>query len=242
MSLQTTKRISIIMCRFLIIKDLEGRIFRKGTFFCDNGMRGFVCIDVSKIYSPGNSYTLGTKTGDITTRTSTITSILLENLLQVTEHIIEIDVIAPYIDRFKTENIESLYSAYLILKKGGMYPSSVSSPSIYTVNSVESTIVSRSSQKKVRAPSTVAPTDSISQVSSVPSRRLNKIDENEKHSVAGWIERSSTVSVDSSKTHKSTKSPSTVRPPPAPVSIATSRASSRRGSSYAMGRQIAIRE
>jgi hypothetical protein len=231
------------MCKFLIVKLLDGTMFRKGAVFCNDGMKGCVCIDTSKIYAPPNPETIIVRLGNATASTETTTSILLENFLQTTVIVIELDVIKGHIEKFNTMNIASVRSMYQSMKKErDVYPSSIVSPTEFTTHSIHTTEMSRSSQRKVRAPSSVSPADSISQVSTSTSRRLNRIEEDDKHSIAGWIETSSVVSVDSSRTDRTMRPPNTVKPASSSVSASSSRASSRRMSSYGMTRQVAIRE
>jgi hypothetical protein len=228
------------MCKFIIVKTLDGKIFRKGAAFCENGMKGMVCIDTQKIFAPPNPQTILIKSGNATVTTSSITSIMIENLLELSVALIETNVISPQLNRFMNAPIQIVEQMYLNMKKyGDLYPPSVESPAVSMVDSVQTSRVSRSSRVKIEAPSTVAPSDSISQVSRAPLHRPMK---NDDESIIDWIEKSSDVSTNVSRTQRSSRSSATMKAEGTMVSSSTSRGSSRRMSSYAMARQMTIRE
>jgi hypothetical protein len=234
-SLETTKRISIKMCMFFIIHNIDSRIFRKGPAYCQSGMTNGICIDGSKVFVSNDQKGLVTKAGNIATSTPTTVTIMIENLLQVTHVTIDIGLIGSRIGEFQKQEIHRIESMYHRLRaEQRIIPVMGDSPSIYTVNSIQSATSSRRSHKKLNAPSTVSPEDSISSVS---KNKLPMIEETDKHSVAGWVETSSVVSVESARSRRSVRSSSTVKP----IST-TSYGSSRRGSSYTMGREVVVRE
>lgn len=235
MSLETTTRISIKMCRFIIVQNIDTRIFRKGAVYCETGLTSGICIDGSKVFVSNDQRGVVSKVGNIITSTPTTKSIMIENLLQVTHVTIDIGLIGSRLPEFEKEKIHRIESMYHRFKaERGAIPIIGDSPSIYTVRSGQSTTSSRRSYKKVDAPSTVSPQDSISSVS---RDRLPMIEETDRHSVAGWVETSSVVSVDSQRSRISARSSSTVKP-----MSSVSQRSSRYGSSYAMGRQMVVRE
>jgi hypothetical protein len=243
MSLVSTRKSSIKMCRYFIIKDVDTRIFRKGALYCDLGLNGDICIDTAKVYSSPDPRALMTKTGTVMASTPTTTSLMMENLLQVTDVIIDTRVIGTHIDAFRRGKIECIQSMYEHLRMGKeMPPPSTFPSSVHNASSSQSASMNRSSQRRVRPASTVGPEDSISSVSRTPSQRYDMIENGNNDFVGGWVETSSVASIDSSKSHRTAKSSSTVRPPPAEPSVASSRASSRRMSSYTMARQVTIRE
>lgn len=229
------------MCKFIIVKTLDGQIFRKGTAYCESGMKGDICIDTGKIYAPPNPQTILIKTGNATVSTSSITSIIMENLMQLSVAIIELDVIAPQLERFKTAKIEHLQQMYFNMKTGGdIYPVSVTSPTASAVDSVHTIRTSGHSRVRSKAPSTVGPGSSISQVSRTSSRRSNNINHDENGSVGDWIEKSSNLTIGTPRSQRGSQTAMGFE------GSIVSRTSTSRGSkhvsSYAAARQMAIYE
>jgi hypothetical protein len=237
MSLQSRKTISITMCKFIIVMYLNGQIFRKGPAFCENGMRGEICIDTQKIYAPPNTQTVVIRSGNAIVSTPTITSMMIENFLQSSTVMIESDVIAPYLQTFVTARIGCIEQMYVNMKRyGNLYAPSVESPAVSIADSLQTTKVSRSSRIKIQAPSTVGPCDSISQVSRSSSRRHEDDHQDLKGSVVEWMEKSTEIGTTVTERQRSSRAPATM------ISNGTSRGSSRRMSSYAMARQMTIME
>jgi hypothetical protein len=233
------------MCKFIIVKTLDGLIFRKGATFCENGLKGMMCIDTQKIYASPNTQTILIRSGNAIVTTPSITSIMIENFLQSKVVLIETDIIAPQLQRFMTANIGCVEQMYLNMKRyGDLYPPTVESPEVSVVDSVQTTRVRRSSQVKIRAASTVAPSDSISCISRSPQRKHRNDAQDSKSSVAEWMEKSSDAATDVTKVPRSPKPLGSLKEDESMVSVATSasRVSSRRMSSYAMARQMTIRE
>lgn len=239
------KKTFIKMCKFVIVKTIDDHIFRKGAVYCEHGTRGAVCIDTQKIYSSPNTQTVMIKNGNAIVSTSSITSIMLENFLQSYVVVIEMDVIAPQLHRFTTAPIVIVEQMYVNMKKhGDLYPPTVESPEVSVADSVQTTRVSRSSRVKIENASTVAPSDSISCASKSSSRRQPNDVQDTRGSVAEWMEKSSNAGTGVTKIPRSPKPLGSVKEDESMVSVATStsRASSRRMSSYAMARQMTIRE
>lgn len=221
------------MCMFWIIATTDNLIMRKGVVFCQNGYRGSMCIDPNKIWKYPQSSTISARSGDILINAGGSMSLILENILHVCQVTIEYSLVKPYAKQMKSMNPEQIYDMYTKIKDGVVvYPESVISNTAYHENDRPYDIPVRRSKT---LPS-VAPSDSISQVSHKSMRKIEELpNEDTKSSISKWAEESSVATKASKSTVKASReTQSTVSK--------SSRASSRRSSSYAMARQMVIAE
>jgi hypothetical protein len=249
-SLQSTNRLAATMCKFIIVKTLTGVVFRKGPALCNDGLNGAVCLDTTKIYRSSSSQTIMVKSGDAIVSTPSTTSIMMENLLQLSIVLIESGVVAPQFDRFMKAKIEHVEQMYFDLRREQYVYSPSSGPSsLPTADLIQTRRQTGQSRVKTISPSSIVSTesptltqwDSVSQVSKKSSSiQAPRPYELGTGAVVNWIEDSVTSTDHSSNKHRERRHSSRIT---SHQSMGSSRASHNGSKNmYTMTRQMTIRD
>lgn len=232
------------MCLFWLIRSVDTNIYvRKEPELCKQGMIGKLCIDSKKIQFCGHRDAAYTTRPDIFICTNTEVTMVLENMIRSHEVLIEYKIIEQYMKMLDGMSAREVYDFYLQRKKLPRDeqlkgPREIKVPDHLLVknefkstpgsNTSKSSQKSHKSYRKILPPNSVAPSDSVSQVSTKALGRIEELGDDEATTIIGdWVRASSIIS---------TKTSATASTAMTGVSTASSRRSSSRNLSKQMMR------
>lgn len=224
------------MCIFWVIH-LTGiqYVLRKETELCQQGLRGNLCLDKTKI-SGSYSHSLWSTTNGILTTTPTSSTLTLENVMITRNVTVEYSILQPYKDKLDSLNARQINDLYI--SAAARTVSSPVSPEIDEIStSMSKTTVS--SMRKIQYAPSIIPEDSISNVSENRVSRVepqNKSDK--KTTISKWAEESSVVTMKTSKPKSTVSSTVSTNAKSKSSPSIVSRGSSRRSVSYSAHRQL----